>query len=233
MTLVHLNDCHGPPHPNNAASQREALRASTPEELVTILGIYSSKNAKVVAACAGAMSGLVVPKNMEMAQTFAASKAPEFVVRAMKRHPDSAMVQENGSSAIAAFCEADPRIMSTLLKSGITSILVVALQRFLHKQSAVVQIVRAMRAITNDAIPEDSYRFKSKLLTDRSNESSLPEIFHTALSFHKKSLPDTSNVIISICATINRLCMRSVAFKNEVGKDGIVEELKKLVERTA
>lgn len=218
---------------NNAASQREAFRASAAEELVRILTIYSSKNAKVVAACTGAMSALVVPKNMSMAQTFAGSKAPELVVRAMKRHPDNVMVQENGSAAIAAFCEADPHIMSSLLKSGITTTLVVALQRFLHRPTAVVQIVRAMRAITNEAVPDDSYRFKSKLLTDRSNESSLPEIFHTALSYHKKSLPDTANVIISICATINRLCMRSVAFKNEVGKDGIVEELKRLVERTA
>lgn len=218
---------------NNAANQREAVRAKSPEELVRVLGVYSAKNAKVVSAAAGAMCSLVVPKNIPVAQTFAGLKAPELVVRAMKRHPDSVMVQENGSAAIAAFCEADPHIMTSLLKSGVTTILVVALQRFLHKQTAVVQIVRAMRAITNEAVPEDSYRFKSKLLTDRSNESSLPEIFHTALSYHKKSLPDTSNVIISICATINRLCMRSVAFKNEVGKDGIVEELKRLVERTA
>lgn len=218
---------------NNAANQREAVRAKSPEELVRVLALYSAKNAKVVSAAAGAMCSLVVPKNIPVAQTFAGLKAPELVVRAMKRHPDSVMVQENGSAAIAAFCEADPHIMTSLLKSGITTILVVALQRFLHRQTAVVQIVRAMRAITNEAVPEDSYRFKSKLLTDRSNESSLPEIFHTALSYHKKSLPDTANVIISICATINRLCMRSVAFKNEVGKDGIVEELKRLVERTA
>lgn len=218
---------------NNAANQRVAVRSKSPEELVRVLGVYSSKNAKVVSAAAGAMCALVVPKNVPVAQTFAGLKAPELIVRAMKRHPDSVMVQEHGSAAIAAFCEADPHIMTSLLKSGITTILVVALQRFLHKQTAVVQIVRAMRAITNDAVPEDSYRFKSKLLTDRSNESSLPEIFHTALSYHKKSLPETANVIISICATINRLCMRSVAFKNEVGRDGIVEELKRLVERTA
>lgn len=218
---------------NNPHNQRESVRVGTPEILMRVLTVYSGKNAKVVAAVSGAMSALVVPKNMAMAQTFAGLKAPELVVRAMKRHPDNVMVQENGSAAVAAFCEADPHIMTSLLKSGITTILVVALQRFLHKQTAVVQIVRAMRAITNEVVPEDSYRFKSKLLTDRSNESSLPEIFHTALSFHKKSLPETANVIISICATINRLCMRSVAFKNEVGKDGIVEELKRLVERTA
>lgn len=218
---------------NNVPNQREAVRAKSPEVLVRLLGVYSAKNGKVVSAAAGVMCALVVPKNISVAQTFAGLKAPELLVRAMKRHPDSVMVQENGSAAIAAFCEADPHIMTSLLKSGITTTLVVALQRFLHKQTAVVQIVRAMRAITNEVVPEDSYRFKSKLLTDRSNESSLPEIFHTALSYHKKSLPDTANVIISICATINRLCMRSVAFKNEVGKDGIVEELKRLVERTA
>lgn len=218
---------------NNNHNQREAVRVGTPEELVRVLSVYSAKNAKVVAAASSAMSAMVVPKNTVVAQTFAGLKAPELVVRAMKRHPDSVLVQENGSAAIAGFCEADPRIMTALLKSGITSVLVVALQRFLHKQTAVVQVVRAMRAITNEACPEDSFRFKSKLLTDRSNESSLPEIFHTALSYHKKSLPETANVIISICATINRLCMRSVSFKNEVGKDGIVEELKRLVEKTA
>lgn len=218
---------------NSAVNQREAVGANSPEELVRVLSVYSSKNAKVVAAAVGAMSALVVPKNLTTAQTFAGLKAPELVVRAMKRHPDSVMVQENGSAAIAAFCEADPHIMTSLLKSGITTILVVGLQRFLHRPTAVVQIVRAMRAITNEAVPEDSYRFKSKLLTDRSNESSLAEIFHTALSYHKKSIPDTANIIISICATINRLCMRSVAFKNEVGKDGIVEELRRLIERTA
>lgn len=217
---------------HNPASQQEAIRASAPEELVHVLSFYSAKNAKVVAACSSAISSLVMPKNVPMAQTFAGLKAPELIVRTMKRHPDSVTVQENGSSAVAACCEADPHIMTSLLKSGICNVLIVALQRFLHKKSTVVQVVRAMRAIINEAVPEDSYRFKNKLLTDRSNESSLPEIFHTALSYHKKSLPETESVIISICATINRLCMRSATFKNAMGKDGIVEELKRLVERT-
>lgn len=218
---------------NNAKNQREATKVGAAQELVYVLGAYSSKHARVVAAAAGAIAALTLPKNAQSAQEFAQLKAPELLVRAMKRHADSVSVQENGSSAIACLCEADPRIISMLMKSGISTILVVSLQRFLHKQSAVIQIVRAMRAITNDANPEDSYRFKSRLLTDRSNESSLSEIFHTALSYHKKSLPDTAKVVVSICATINRLCMRSVAFKNEVGKDGIVEELKRLVVKTA
>lgn len=217
---------------NNGKTQKEAVKVGTPDQVVRSLGTYSSKNSKVAAASAATMAALVVPRNAATAQSFAKLKAPELVVRAMKRHPDSVMVQENGSAAISSFCEADPRIISMLLKSGISSVLVIALHRFLHKQTAVVQIVRAMRAISNEA-SDDSYRFKSKLLTDRSNESSLSEIFHTALSYHKKSLPETANVIISICATINRLCMRSVAFKNEIGKDGIVEELKRLVEKTA
>ncbi|CDF38635.1 unnamed protein product [Chondrus crispus] len=217
---------------SNGKTQKEALKSGTPEQVVRSLGLYSAQNSKVAAAAAATMAAMVVPRNTAMSQSFAKLKAPELVVRAMKRHPDSVMVQENGSAAISSFCEADPRIISMILKSGISSLLVVALQRYLHKQTAVVQIVRAMRAISNEA-SEDSYRFKSKLLTDRSNESSLSEVFHTALSYHKKSLPDTANVIISICATINRLCMRSVAFKNEIGKDGIVEELKRLVERTA
>ena len=218
---------------NNSQNQKVALKSGTAEEVVQVLVAYSSKNAKVVSASTSAMSALVVPKNAVAAEAFAQLKAPDLVVRAMKRHPDSVSVQENGSAAISALCEADPRIISMLFKSGLSSVLVVALQRFLHKQSAVVQIVRAMRAITNESNPQDAYRFKSQLLTDRSNESSLSEIFHTALSYHKKTLPDTANVIISICATINRLCMRSVAFKNEMGKDGIVEELKRLVERTS
>lgn len=217
---------------NNSKTQKEAVKVGAPDQVMCALSTYSSKNSKVVAAAASAMAAMVVPRNAAVAQSFAKLKAPELVVRAMKRHPDSVLVEENGSAAIASFCEADPHIISTLLKSGISSILVVALQRFLHKQTAVVQIVRAMRALSNEA-SEDSYRFKSKLLTDRSNESGLSEIFHTALSFHKKGLPETANVIISICATINRLCMRSVAFKNEVGKDGIVEELKRLVEKTS
>lgn len=217
---------------NNPKTQKEAVKLGTPEQVVQSLGGYSSKDSKVAAAAAATMAAMVVPRNAATAQSFAKLKAPELVVRAMKRHPESVMVQENGSAAISSFCEADPRIISLLLKSGISSVLVMALQRYLHKQTAVVQVVRAMRAISNEA-SEDSYRFKSKLLTDRSNESSLSEIFHTALSYHKKSLPETANVIISICATINRLCMRSVAFKNEIGKDGIVEELKRLVERTA
>eukprot|EP00178_Gracilaria_changii_P013091 TRINITY_DN368_c0_g1_i1.p1 TRINITY_DN368_c0_g1~~TRINITY_DN368_c0_g1_i1.p1 ORF type:complete len:1761 (-),score=295.23 TRINITY_DN368_c0_g1_i1:14459-19741(-) len=218
---------------NNSQSQLDALKTGCPEVLLRVLSTYSSKNAKVVAACCSAMAAVVVPKNTTTSQAFGTLKAPELIVRAMKRHTDSAAVQENGSAAIAAFCEAEPKIVSSLLKTGLSSVLVVALQRFLHRQSAVIQVVRAMRAITNEVNQEDSYRFKSKLLTDRSNESSLAEIFHTALSYHKKGLPGTANVIISICATINRLCMRSVAFKNEVGKDGIVEELTRLVEKTA
>ncbi|PXF43827.1 hypothetical protein BWQ96_06448 [Gracilariopsis chorda] len=218
---------------NNGRNQATALKAGCPEVLVRTLTTYSSKNAKVVAATCSAMAAIVFPKNAQTAQSFAQLKAPELVIRAMKRNSDSVSVQENGSSAVAAFCEAEPKIVSSLLKTGLSSTLVVALQRFLHRESAVIQIVRAMRALTNEVNQEDSYRFKSKLLTDRSNESSLAEIFHTALSYHKKGLPDTGNVIISICATVNRLCMRSVAFKNEVGKDGIVEELTRLVEKTA
>eukprot|EP00177_Eucheuma_denticulatum_P004642 GFKZ01008446.1.p1 GENE.GFKZ01008446.1~~GFKZ01008446.1.p1 ORF type:complete len:1673 (-),score=232.88 GFKZ01008446.1:2229-7247(-) len=216
----------------NSRAQKEAVKAGTPEQVVRSIGGYSSKNAKVAAAGSSSIAALVVPRNAAMAQGFSKLKAPELIIRTMKKHPDSVVVQENGSAAISSICEADPRIVSTLLKSGISSVLVVGLQRFLHKQTAVVQIVRAMRALSNEA-SDDSYRFKSKLLTDRSNESSLSEIFHTALSYHKKGLPDSANVIISICATINRLCMKSVAFKNEIGKDGIVEELKRLVERTA
>lgn len=216
----------------NSRAQKEAVKAGTPEQVVRCIGGYSSKNAKVAAAGSSAAAALVVPRNAAVAQGLSKLKAPELIIRTMKKHPDSVVAQENGSAAVASVCEADPAIISTLLKSGISSILVGSLQRFLHRQSTVVQIVRAMRAISNEA-SEDSYRFKSKLLTDRSNESSLSEIFHTALSYHKKALPETANVIISICATINRLCMRSVAFKNEIGKDGIVEELKRLVERTA
>lgn len=218
---------------SNKGNQQEALKCGAPEAITLALNAYNAKNARVVAAAACAMASIVTPKNSPAAQKFTDVKAPDYVVRAMKKHPDSVLVQENGSTAVAAFCESDPRIINILLKSGISSILVVALQRFLHKQSAVVQIARAMRAITNEANPEGSYRFKTKLLTDRSNESSLPEIFHTALLFHTKGLPESANVIISICATINRLCMRSVTFKNEIGKDGIVEELKRLVEQTS
>lgn len=216
----------------NTRAQKEAVKAGTPDQVVRSIGGYSSRNAKVAAAGSSSIAALVVPRNSAMAQGFSKLKAPELIIRTMKKHPDSVVFQENGSAAISSICEADPRIISTLLKSGISSVLVVGLQRFLHKQTAVVQIVRAMRALSNEA-SDDSYRFKSKLLTDRSNESSLSEIFHTALSYHKKGLPDSANVIISICATINRLCMKSVAFKNEIGKDGIVEELKRLVERTA
>lgn len=216
----------------NSRAQKEAVKAGTPEQVVRCIGGYSSKNAKVAAAGSSAVTGLVVPRNTGTAQGLSRLKAPEHIIRTMKKHPDSVVIQENGSAAIASICEADPNIISTLLKSGVSGILVGGLQRFLHRQGAVVQIVRAMRAISNES-SVDSYRFKSKLLTDRSNESSLSEIFHTALSYHKKALPDTANVIISICATINRLCMKSVAFKNEIGKDGIVEELKRLVERTA
>ncbi|CAN8067839.1 unnamed protein product [Agarophyton chilense] len=218
---------------NSPQNQLEALKKGCPEVLLRVLTSYSSKNAKVVAASCSAVQAMVVPKNATTAQAFGTLKALELIVRAMKKHADSVTVQENGSAALAALCEAEPKLVSALLKSGLSSVLVVALQRFLHKQSAVIQVVRAMRAITNEVNQEDSYRFKSKLLTDRSNESSLAEIFHTALSYHKKGLPGTANVIISICATINRLCMRSVAFKNEVGKDGIVEELTRLVEKTA
>ncbi|KAI0556939.1 Armadillo-like helical domain containing protein [Gracilaria domingensis] len=218
---------------NNPQNQVDALKTGCLEVLLRVLTTYSSKNPKVVDASCSAMSAVVVPKNATTAQAFGVLKAPELIVRAMKRHADSVAVQENASAALAAFCEAEPKTVSALPKTGLSSVLVVALQRFLHRQPAVIQIFRAMRAITNEVNEEDSYRFKSKLLTDRSNESSLAEIFHTALQYHKKGLPGTANVIISICATINRLCMRSVAFKNEVGKDGIVEELTRLVEKTA
>ncbi|KAI0557465.1 Armadillo-like helical domain containing protein [Gracilaria domingensis] len=201
---------------NKPQNQVDSLKTGCPEVLLRVLTTYSSKNPKVVAASCSAMSTVVVPKNATTAQAFGVLKAFELIVRAMKRHADSFAVQENASAALAAICEAIPKIVSALPKTGPSSVLVVAMQRFLHRQPAVIQIVRAMRAITNEVNEEDSYRFKSKLLTDRSSESSLAEIFHTALSYHKKCLSGTANAIMSICATINRFCMRSVAFKNEI-----------------
>lgn len=71
------------------------------------------------------------------------------------------------------------------------------------------------------------------MLVDRSNKSSLIALVHSASSFRKKSIPNSSNVIINICATINRVGMRCVAVKEIMGKHGIVEKLRRVVQRTA